>query len=183
MMGSLAPSSNDRSLPDRYGRSTYTSSQIQAFFDRISLPQRHRSHPILQIPSAACSTEKVEFLAILQKYTLAAIPFESLSLHYSQHHNINIDPKALFHKIVERGNGRGGYCMENSCLFGTVLRALGYDVYPTGARVNEAVRSVSASKNWPGPKFDGWWVPFCAALRKSSFRPSRAPTEKNIGIT
>jgi arylamine N-acetyltransferase len=155
-MRSLAPSSDNRSLPDRYGRSTYTPSQIHAFFDRISLPQRNRSHAVLQNPSAAHSADGLEFLAVLQKYTLAAIPFESLALHYSSHHTINIDPQALFHKIVERGNGRGGYCMENNCLFGTVLRTLGYDVYPTGARVNEAVQSMSASKNWPGPKYDGW---------------------------
>jgi arylamine N-acetyltransferase len=143
-------------LPDRYGRSTYTPSQIEAFFDRISLPKQHYSHAVAQNSSAARSAEGLEFLAILQKYTLAAVPFESLALQYSSHHTISIDPQALFHKIVERGNGRGGYCMENSCLFGTVLRTLGYDVYTTGARVNEAVQPMSASKNWAGPKFDGW---------------------------
>ncbi len=155
-MGSLAASPDVKPSPDRYGRSTYTPSQIEAFFDRISLPKRHRCHAVVQKPSTARSAEGLEFLAILQKYTLAAIPFESLALHYSSHHTISIDPQALFHKIVERGHGRGGYCMENSCLFGTVLRTLGYDVYPTGARVNEAVQPMSASKNWPGPKFDGW---------------------------
>jgi hypothetical protein len=154
-MGSLAPS-QEKPLPDRYGRSTYTPSQIEAFFDRISLPERHRSHAVVQNPPVARSAEGLEFLAILQKYTLAAVPFESLALHYSSHHTISIDPQALFHKIVELGNGRGGYCMENSCLFGTVLRTLGFDVYPTGARVNEAVQPMSASKNWAGPKFDGW---------------------------
>jgi hypothetical protein len=182
-MGSPAPSSDDRSLPDRYGRSTYTPSQIEAFFDRISLPQRHRSHAVLQNPSAACSAEGLGFLAILQKYTLAAIPFESLALHYSSHHTVSIDPQELFHKIVDRGNGRGGYCMENSCLFGTVLRSLGYDIYPTGARANEAVQPISASKNWPGPKFEGWWVASSAALHRPSLHPARTFTDKNIGIT
>lgn len=155
-MGSLAPSSNDRSLPDRYGRNTYTPSQVEVFFDRITIPQRRRSHTALQNPSAARSTEGLEFLAILQKYTLAAIPFESLPLHYSSHHTISTDPQVLFYKTAERGNGRGCYCMENSCPFGTVLRTLGYDIYLTGARVSEAVQPISASKNWPGPKFDGW---------------------------
>lgn len=48
--------------------------------------------------------------------------------------------------------------MENSCLFGTVLRSLGYDVMSIGAKVNEAVQPVSASKGWKGPKYDGWYV-------------------------
>jgi hypothetical protein len=156
-MGSPAPSSDDRPLPDRYGRSTYTLSQIEAFFDRISLPP-----PVAPLPCRSSepirsrSAEGLGFLAILQKYTLAAIPFESLVLHYSSHHTVGIDPQEVFYKIVDRGNGRGGYCMENSCLFGTVLRSLGYDVYLTGARANEAVQPMSASKNWPGPKFNGW---------------------------
>lgn len=31
--------------------------------------------------------------------------------------------------------GRGGYCMENNCFFGTILRSIGFDVYSVGARV------------------------------------------------
>ena len=46
--------------------------------------------------------------------------------------------------------------MENSCLFGTVLRSLGFDVVSVGAKVNEAVQPVSANKGWKGPKYDGW---------------------------
>jgi arylamine N-acetyltransferase len=141
---------------DRYGRCTYSPAQILAFFDRISLPQHYRNHVVFQNPGTTHSAEGLQFLAVLQKYTLAAVPFESLALHYSSHHTISIDPQAVFHKIVERHNGRGGYCMENNCLFGTVLRTLGYNVYPTGARVNEAVQPMAASKNWQGPKFDAW---------------------------
>lgn len=141
---------------DRYGRCTYSPAQILAFFDRISLPSHYRNHVVLQNPGLTHSAEGLQFLAVLQKYTLAAVPFESLALHYSSHHTISIDPQAVFHKIVERDNGRGGYCMENNCLFGTVLGTLGYDAYPTGARVNEAVQPMAASKKWLGPKFDGW---------------------------
>ena len=141
---------------DRWGRTIYTPSQIQAYFDRISLPHKYRDHVVLQNKAAARSAEGLEFLAILQKYNLAAVPFESLALHYSAHHTISLDPQNLFHKIVDRNAGRGGYCMENSCLFGTVLRSLGYDVYPTGARVNEATQPISASKGWEGPKYYGW---------------------------
>jgi arylamine N-acetyltransferase len=141
---------------DRYGRATYSPSQIQQFFDRISFPSHYRNHDILKDPSVARTSSGLEFLRILHKYTLAALPFESLALHYSPHHIVSIDPNALFRKIVSDGRGRGGYCMENNCLFGTVLRTLGYDVYPTGARVNEAVEPNAASKDWAGPKFKGW---------------------------
>jgi arylamine N-acetyltransferase len=56
--------------------------------------------------------------------------------------------------------------MENNTLFGSVLRTLGYSVTSVGGRVNEAVQPMSASKNWRGPKYDGWY----AAL---SFSPKR----------
>jgi arylamine N-acetyltransferase len=147
---------------DRYGRVIYTPQQLEAFFNRIGL--KDKPSPLRDTPIS------LDFLATLQKCHLAAIPFESLSLHYSQHHIVSIDPQAVFRKIVgevnledgsvklnaKNGEGRGGYCMENSLLFGTVLRSLGFDVYPTGARVNEAVQPIAASTDWKGPKFDGW---------------------------
>jgi hypothetical protein len=46
--------------------------------------------------------------------------------------------------------------MENTAIFGTMLASLGYDIMTTGARVNEAVQPMAASKNWKGPKYDGW---------------------------
>ena len=46
--------------------------------------------------------------------------------------------------------------MENSLLFGTVLRSLGFDVVSIGAKVNEAVQGLSAKRGWKGPKYDGW---------------------------
>lgn len=39
--------------------------------------------------------------------------------------------------------------MENNNLFGTVLRSLGFDVYPTGARVNGAI-------DGGGEQYGGW---------------------------
>ena len=91
------------------------------------------------------------------------VPFENLSLHYSESHNIDIDPQVLWDKVIGRGlreqakdegtetighvdseageeadssqktahnrrkwqAGRGGYCMENNCFFGTILRSIG----------------------------------------------------------
>jgi arylamine N-acetyltransferase len=136
-------------------RQTYTPSQIQAYYTRIGLPTSQHSPPDA-VSKIANTASGLQFLTRLQKHQLSSIPFEDLELHYSSHHTITLDPQHLFHKIVERGMGRGGYCMENNCLFGTVLRSLGYDVVSIGAKVNEAVRAVSANKGWKGPKYDGW---------------------------
>ncbi|KAK9371572.1 arylamine N-acetyltransferase 1 [Lipomyces chichibuensis] len=128
-------------------RSIYSVAQLNQYYERISLPSSHRN-----------ATERggLPFLMVLTKYQMAAIPFENLELHYSPHHNISLDPQHLFHKMVGRGTNRGGYCMENNCLFGTVLRSLGFNVYSVGARVNEAVRSVAATAGLSGQKYDGW---------------------------
>jgi arylamine N-acetyltransferase len=58
-----------------------------------------------------------------------------------------LDPDDLFYKLVERGFG--GYCMENTNLFGTVLRSLGYRLYTTAARVNEGfIGRVDSGEYW-----------------------------------
>ena len=134
-------------------RQTYTPSQIQKYYQRIRLPASLREVAVSEI---ADTSEGLTFLTSLQKHQLACVPFENLELHYSSHHTITLDPQHLFHKIVERDAGRGGYCMENSCLFGTILRSLGFDVVSIGAKVNEAVQPVSTKRGWKGPKYDGW---------------------------
>lgn len=138
-------------------RATYSPAQLQLYFERIRLPAKYRESPVLTKPTLATSSdEAVTLLSVLIKFQLCSIPFENLDLHYSQHRKILLDAEHLFHKIVERGCGRGGWCMENSALFGTVLRSLGFDVMSTGGRVNEAVQPIAQSKHWKGPKFDGW---------------------------
>lgn len=113
-------------------RHTYTNLQLESYFERISLPPKYRglSHNIGVNPP-----RDLEFLTALQKHQLAAVPFENLSIHYSVTHTIDLNPNSLYEKIVTRH--RGGYCMENNCFFGTVLRSLGFRVYGAGARVNK----------------------------------------------
>lgn len=134
-------------------RQTYTAAQIQQYYEIIHLPRSAQSVPVSQLVNTA---EGLAFVALLQKHQLAYVPFENLELHYSSHHTITLDPQHLFHKIVERDAGRGGYCMENSALFGTVLRSLGFDVVSIGAKVNEAVQPMSGKQGWKGPIYDGW---------------------------
>ena len=122
--------------PTRFARPTYTPAQLLKFYARIQLPQSIITHITSPTFEPDLST-----LATMQLYTVSSIPFECLSLHYSPSPKITISPDFLFQKMVDRedgreGNGRGGYCMENNTLFGTVLRSIGYAAYPVGCRVN-----------------------------------------------
>ncbi len=117
----------------------YTREQLEQYFGRIHLPQNRRNYDV----SSLSPEEALEYLGFVQKFHLAAVPFENLSLHYSQHHKITLHPDELFRKIVLTP-GRGGYCMEANRLFSTVLRSLGYQLYTAGARVND------------GGEFTGW---------------------------
>ena len=117
-------------------RHSYTPSQIQAYFSHINLPTTYRSS----------TTPTLTFLTVLLRHQLASVPFENLELHDSDLHTISLDPQHLFHKIVERDTRRGGYCIENSCLFRTVLRSLGFEVRSVGAKVNEVVQPVSGNR-------------------------------------
>ena len=138
-------------------RPTYSQEQLGRYFDRIGLPEKYRKSPVIQAGATIDGEAALDFLRVLQRYQVAAVPFENLSLHYAAHRGISIDPDSLFEKIVDSPSERGGYCMENSGLFGTVLRSLGYEVTAVGGRVNEAAQPMSASKNWKGPKYDGWY--------------------------
>lgn len=113
-------------------RPTYNHDQITSYFNRLKLPLNERRY---EITASAPDDEQLHVLALLQKHHLAEIPFENLTLHYSFHRQVSIDPEELFKKIVSSYNGRGGYCMENNFLLGTLLRSLGFRVYSAGARV------------------------------------------------
>ncbi|KAM7215216.1 hypothetical protein V8F06_009439 [Rhypophila decipiens] len=106
---------------------TYTKDQLTQYFRRIIYSPKYDK----------LSTDPLSFLTELQMYHMAAVPFESLSLHYSKHRIISIDPEDLFQKIVR--NGRGGYCMEVNTFFGTVLRSLGFFLIGVGGRVKSPV--------------------------------------------
>jgi len=142
---------------DPSARATYTKAQLEQYFDRISLPPRYRNSPVLTNSSLALTLEHgLPLLSALQRYQLTSIPFENLELHYSSHHTISISPTHLFDKMVGKKAARGGYCMENSTLFFTVLRSLGFDVYSTGARVSHAMQPQSAKSSYKGPRYSGW---------------------------
>jgi arylamine N-acetyltransferase len=117
-------------------RPTYSAEQVSQFYERINLPPKYRHEPSEASTAIARSSAGLEWLAALQRYTLAAVPFENLSLHYSRTKVIDLHPTLLFRKIISQGAGRGGYCMENNTFFATVLRSLGFQIMSTGGRVN-----------------------------------------------
>lgn len=154
----LNASTINTAFDDPSHRPSYSEEQLYQYFDCISLPDKYRLKLSSHGHDATKPEDQLSFLTNLQKYHLAAIPFENLELHYSPTKTISLEPQFLFQKIVLREDGRGGRCMETNCLFGTVLRSLGFDVYSAGARVNQAAQAVAATKGWKGPRHDGWCV-------------------------
>ena len=116
---------------------TLTHDQLAGYLSYIGFnPNLYSAGPSLAALSALISRH------------IATVPFETLSLHYSQSHTLSLNVDDLYNKMV--GTGRGGYCMELNALFGAVLRTLGYQVYSTGGRVSYATGGM------PGDKFMGW---------------------------
>lgn len=103
---------------------TYTEAQLRRYLEYIGYREDARQ---------ALSTDPLTLLTAVQRLHMARVPFESLSLHYSRHRLLSLDPEDLYTKIV--GTGRGGYCMEVNTFFATILRTLGFALISVGARV------------------------------------------------
>jgi arylamine N-acetyltransferase len=114
--------------------SAFTAAQLDEYFDYIDLPAHLRT-------TAADPPRDITLLRALHVYQLAAIPYENLLLHYDAARSVNLDPQALWRKVMS-GRGRGGYCMENCIFFSHILRACGFDAYLTGARIRLRVDNV-----------------------------------------
>jgi N-hydroxyarylamine O-acetyltransferase len=66
----------------------------------------------------------LEVLTGLCAAHIRTVPFENLAIHEGA--PIDLEPDALFHKVVLRR--RGGYCFELNGLFSALLKALGFQV-------------------------------------------------------
>ena len=124
--------------------SVFSELQLSVYLDYIQLPARFRP--------AANPPRDYALLHALHVHQLAAIPYENLLLHYSQARTVSLDPQQLYEKVIKWGRGRGGYCMENCIFFHHILRAFGFDVYATGARIRLREGGV------PWGDYVGWWV-------------------------
>ena len=103
----------------------YSNEQVDAYLRYIDIPA-HFSRE-------GGAPRDLEFLSVLKTHHLAKIPFDTLALHYSPDPKILITPSAVYHKFINKK--RGGYCMEQNVLLLHMLRGLGFDAYPAGARV------------------------------------------------
>lgn len=90
------------------GKAVYSAEQIHQFYGRIDLPERYRYEPGDESRAISQGERGLELLSALQRFSLAHIPFENLSLHYSRTKTIDLHPTLLFRKIVSDGKGRGG---------------------------------------------------------------------------
>ncbi|KAK1488948.1 hypothetical protein CCUS01_14726 [Colletotrichum cuscutae] len=108
-------------------KSAYNQEQVALFEELICLPTKYRqcNRPV----------RNLAYLTALHVHTISTIPYENLSLHYSESRLVELDPQLLFEKLVTGGRGRGGYCMEVSILMNHVLRTLGFQAYMTGVRI------------------------------------------------
>ena len=109
---------------------TYDRAEVEKYYDRIKVVKSRRVYDVRELSD----DDALNHLDLLMKLHLLNIPFENLSLHYSQERQVSLHPTALFRKIIH-GSGRGGYCMENNAIFACLLRSIGYDLYSTGARI------------------------------------------------
>lgn len=116
--------------------SVYTAEQVKAWLEFIG---------ITNLPSDVLTAE---FLRILHVHQISTIPYENLSLHYSQTKQVSLDPHELYDKIMVRK--RGGYCMETSLFYNHMLRGLGFTAYTAGVTIRrrEGVTPVGAYIGW-----------------------------------
>ena len=102
----------------------FNPNQLSQYLKHISFPP--------DIPTSYT----LAYLSELQKYHLATVPFENLTLHYSKYHLLSLDPQDLFKKVVSRR--MGGYCMENNAFFGTV-KTVASTRPPSGLTANDNI--------------------------------------------
>lgn len=124
--------------------SVYTRDQVNQFLDHIQIPSRYH---LDNDPD-----RDLTYLTALNTHMLSTVPYENLTLHYSQTHTISLDPQHLFRKIVVDKRGRGGYCMENSLFYNQMLRGLGFHAYTVGVRIRHRIEGV------PSGEYIGWSV-------------------------
>lgn len=105
---------------------TFTKAQLTKYFDHVQLPLKYRGDDV---------PRNLALLTALHVHQITAVPYENLSLHYSQHKTVDLNPHVLYTKFVENGRNRGGYCMEGSLFFLHIIRSLGFAAYPTGVRI------------------------------------------------
>ena len=112
--------------------STLTPQQLSNYLNLISSSSMSLSG--LQEQVAA---EPLVALTRLVRLQLSTIPYTSLASHYSATALVSLDTSKIYEKLVVYR--RGGHCIEMNWLFAAAIRALGYELFVTAARISIAV--------------------------------------------
>ena len=165
MASTSSPHSSPPALPadtteipgSRFSLLPYSPAQLQAYFERISLPAKYLASPIFKCSSLARSYEHgMPILAALVRHHQAEVPFETLNAHCYPSPLCQIDLLQIYQSIVTDGRGRGGACTVQNSLFSNVLRSLGFEVIETAARVNTACQAIASTPGYKGPSYNSW---------------------------
>lgn len=136
-------------------RPLYSSTELQGYFERISLPQQYRDSPIFADHTLATTKQHgLPFLQALTRFHTCNVPFENLELHYSTHKTVTLEIPDLYAKLVKQR--RGGRCMENNTFLATVLRSIGFEVRNCGGRVSRAMSPYPEVRQNQASTYDGW---------------------------
>ncbi|KAF2202684.1 cysteine proteinase [Delitschia confertaspora ATCC 74209] len=139
--------------------SSLSAAQVEAYLDRISLPEPTKS---LLISGKTTSENALEAITALQQHHVAAIPYDNLALHYSAHKSLPQDTESVFQHVVLKR--RGGTCIQVNLLFLELLRSLGFNAYCTAGRLNaqasiaQKVGPASAGESKESRAVFGTWV-------------------------
>lgn len=98
----------------------------------MELTQQQLSDYLAYLGISRASALTEDFLAVLTRAHLEAVPFENLEVYY-EHREPSLEAADLFRKVVE--NRRGGYCFELNKLYYLLLKGLGFSCYSVPARV------------------------------------------------
>jgi arylamine N-acetyltransferase len=100
--------------------------------------------------------DSLDALTALLHHQLAEVPFENTVLHYTPDRLLTLTPKYVYNKVV--GRGHGGMCFQVTRMFYEILVALGYDAFPTCARLNVNTSAAAVGKDPTKPSFGDWFV-------------------------
>jgi arylamine N-acetyltransferase len=125
--------------------SVFSEDELSDFLQYIGFP------PSLQKQRYSGDAAKdLHLLTQLMTYTISAVPYENLWLHYNPAHSNSIKPRETYSNIVTNGRGRGGYCFQVSIFFNHMLRALGFPAYLSPVRIRPRVDGI------PQGDYGGW---------------------------
>ncbi|KAF7547005.1 hypothetical protein G7Z17_g8032 [Cylindrodendrum hubeiense] len=125
-----------------------------AYLQHLGVPQVNADQVELPKPTFSLLRE-------MQQRHHDKIPFEAVSVHLGKNTdykdsdpipyqegkgNIDLNPDALFNKVVTRG--MGGYCFELNGLFAIILRSLGYKITNHAARVYLSLGKTPEEAGW-----------------------------------